>query len=63
MIISVFPHDIPAPMSKHDLQMKHTVKMNKCSKITNKYFSHYAAETSIHGIKYLNENNRHWFER
>ena len=50
-------------MFEIDLRSKSFLKIRKHSNALGKQFSGYAAETSIHGIKYLNEKGRHWSER
>ena len=50
-------------MFENDLRPKSAFKVRKYSNVLDKQFSGYAAETSIHGIKYLNEKDRHWSER
>ena len=60
---SEFDKNLPMMMYETDLRSKSFLKVRKHSSALGKQFSGYAAETSIHGIKYLNEKGRHWSER
>ena len=51
------------PLSVKIPKYPHTMKERKYSNVVKEQFKNYAAETSIHGIKYLNANGRHSSER
>ena len=51
------------PISVKMPKYQHSLGVRKYSRVVNEQFKSYAAETSIHGIKYMNANGRHWSER